>query len=70
MVNGAHGEITPLVLKAVELDGKQENVLATTLLHLEGDMHAVGHRQTQDFVTIKIVQVRIQSFSFDHFQNI
>ena len=69
MVNGAHGEITPLVLKAAELGAKQEHVLAITLLHLEGDMSALDHRQNQEIVTPKLVQVRIPSFSFDCFQN-
>ena len=68
MVNGAHGKITPLVLKAVELGGKQDHVLATTLLHLEVEKYAVGHRQNQEIVTRKNVQVHISSFSFDHFQ--
>ena len=70
MVNGVHGEITPLVLKAAELDTKQEHVPATNLLHLEEERHAPDYHQNQENVTLKIVQVRNPSFSFDHFQNI
>ena len=50
MVNGVHGEITPLVLKAAELDTKQEHVPATTLLHLEVDMLAFWSDVTAGFV--------------------
>jgi len=56
MVNGAHGESIPSVLRAVELGVKQEHEIATTLLHLEGDMHALGQRQNQEIATPKLVQ--------------
>ena len=69
MVNGVHGEITPLVLKAAELDTKQEHVPATTLLHLEEERHAPDYHQNQENVTLKIVQVRILSFLFDYLQS-
>ena len=69
MVNGAHGESIPSVLRAVELGVKQEHEIATTLLHLKGDMHALGQRQNQEVATPKLVQVRIPSFSFDHVQS-
>ena len=62
MVNGAHGRITLLVVRAAELETKQEHVLATTLLHLEEERHVLGHHQNQENVTLKIVQVFMPIF--------
>ena len=57
MVNGVHGENTPLVLKPAAQETKSEYAPVLILLNLEEVIHVVDLHHNQETVTIMHVQV-------------
>ena len=58
MVDGADGESILLVLKAVELESKQEHVSVIIHLHTGKENNALDHHLSHKPVTLRHVRVR------------
>ena len=59
MVAGADGESIFLVLKAVEVESKEEHVSVIIHLHTEEENNALDHHLSTETVTHRHVKVRI-----------
>ena len=59
MVDGVHGEVTPIARKAVEMDSKHEGDIATILLPQMVEMIVLEKRRKPHIVTINRVGVCI-----------
>ena len=70
MVNGLVGETTLLVLRAAEVDVKQEQENVLIHLHLEEESRVPGIPRNQGTVTRTHVQVYFLHFSFSILPNI